>query len=64
MLVGKTLRSKINGARFYVEELVKENGFEYYIILDLESRGRIASGKEWFERGIMQNLEVETSEKV
>ena len=59
-MVGKTLKSKVNGALFYVEELKKDNNSEYYIIVDVASGKRIESGKEWFEKGIMQNLyEVE-----
>jgi hypothetical protein len=58
-VVGKTLKSKINGALFFVEELKNEGGQEYYIIVDLAAGKRIASPKGWFENGIMQNLEVE-----
>lgn len=57
-LVGKTLKSKINGALFFVEELKKDNGTEYYIIVDVASGKRVASGRAWFEHGIMQNLEI------
>lgn len=56
-MVGKTLRGKINGALFFVEELKKDNGKEYYIILDLKSGKRYNHDKGWFEHGIMQNLE-------
>jgi hypothetical protein len=55
-LIGKTLKSKINGALFFVEELKNDNGSEYYIIIDLASGMRVASGRQWFEKGIMQNL--------
>ena len=59
-MVGKTLKSKINGALFYVEELKNDNGNEYYIIVDVASGNRVSSSKGWFENGIMQNLmEVE-----
>jgi hypothetical protein len=57
-LVGRTLKSKINGALFFVEELKNDNGNEYYIIVDLASGKRVASGKQWFEKGIMQNLSL------
>lgn len=59
-MVGKTLKSKINGALFYVEDLKQDNNSEYYVLVDVASGKRILSGKEWFEKGIMQNLyEVE-----
>jgi hypothetical protein len=58
---GKTLKSKINGALFFVEDLKNDNGNEYYIIIDLASGKRVASGKQWFEKGIMQNLEIITA---
>lgn len=57
-LIGKTLKSKINGALFFVEELKKENASEYYIIVDIASGKRFAHGKSWFEKGIMQNLDI------
>lgn len=57
-MIGKTLKSKINGALFFVEDLKNDNGNEYYIVVDLSSGLRIASSKSWFENGIMQNLEV------
>lgn len=57
-LIGKTLKSKINGALFFVEELKKENKTEYYIIVDISSGKRFAHGRAWFEKGIMQNLEI------
>lgn len=62
-LVGKTLRSKINGKLFYVEELFAEeahNGKDryYYKICEPGTDKYTAIGKEWFERGYMQNLEI------
>lgn len=57
-LVGKTLKSKINGALFVVEELFTESGRQYYNIRDLASGGLSCWGKEWFEKGLMQNLEI------
>jgi hypothetical protein len=59
-MVGKTLKSKINGALFYVKELKNDNGNEYYIIVDLASGKEVTSCKGWFEKGIMQNLDVYT----
>ena len=58
------VKSKINGALFYVEELKNENGNQNYTILDLSTGKRISSGKEWFENGIMQNLEEVRKEDV
>lgn len=58
-LVGKKLRSKINGQIFIVKErFTAENGVDYYTIAD-ESGERITSTScGWFEKGIMQNLEI------
>lgn len=61
-MIGKTLKSKINGALFYVKELRNDNGNEYYIIVDVASGNEIASAKEWFDNGIMQNLEIVSSQ--
>ena len=57
-LTGKTLKSKINGNLFTVEQLKQESNGQYYIVRDLQSEKVVAVGKEWFEKGIMQNLEV------
>lgn len=57
-MVGKTLKSKINGALFFVEELNNDSGHEYYTVVDVKSGKRNKIGKGWFEHGIMQNLEV------
>lgn len=57
-MIGKTLKSKINGNLFYVKELKNDNGNEYYIIVDVASGNELASGKKWFDNGIMQNLEI------
>ena len=62
-LVGKTLRSKINGNLFYVAELFSEEDphgrvHKYYKICELGTDKYTAIGKEWFERGYMQNLEI------
>ena len=59
-LVGKTLRSKINGALFQVTEVFKDkhNGQEYYSVLDLASGKHYAISRGWFEKGYMQNLEI------
>lgn len=62
-LAGKTLRSKINGKLFYVAELFAEKAHDgkgryYYKICELGTDKHTAIGKEWFEHGIMQNLEI------
>ena len=57
-LVGKILKSKINGSIFYVAELYTENKCQYYKVYDVASDGYFAVGKEWFEIGYMQNLEI------
>lgn len=57
-LVGKTLKSKINGALFCVTEMFEESGKQYYTVLDMASGKLIACGKEWFEKGYMPNLEI------
>ena len=57
-LVGKKLKSKINGALFAVTELFEEDGKQYYKILDLASGKSYCWGKGWFEKGLMQNLEI------
>lgn len=56
-MVGKILKSKINGDLFYIEEEKVENGKHYYIVRDISSDKLTCWGKEWFEKGIMQNLE-------
>lgn len=57
-MVGKTLKSKINGALFYVEDLITEQGRQYYIIKDVASGGTTCWGKEWFEKGLMHEEKV------
>ena len=57
-LIGKILKSKINGERFLVEGDFTEGGKQYYIVRHIASGMATAQGKEWFERGLMQNLEI------
>ena len=57
-LIGKTLKSKINGERFLVEGFFTDSGRLFYIVRHISSGKATAHGKEWFERGIMQNLEI------
>lgn len=61
-MIGKTLKSKINGNLFFVEELFTECNNQYYKIRDLASDGLFCWGKEWFEKGLMQNLEIVNAE--
>lgn len=56
--VGQTLKSKINGCLFYVQELFLENEKLYYTIIDLATNQKFAISKDWFENGYMQNLEI------
>ena len=56
-MVGKTLKSKINGDKFFVENIFTESGKKYYTIKHLASGKTTVHQKEWFEKGIMQNLE-------
>ena len=57
-MVGKILKSKINGNLFYVEDLITEQGNQYYIIKDVPTGNTTCWGKGWFEKGLMQNLEI------
>lgn len=57
-LVGKMLKSKINGKLFYVTELFTENDQQYYKVCEPGTKNYIAVSKEWFEVGYMLNLEV------
>ena len=57
-MLGKMLKSKINGALFIVDGEFTDAGREFYSVLDMASGKHFAVGKEWFERGLMQNLEV------
>jgi hypothetical protein len=55
---GATLKSKINGALFIIDGEFEDNGQKFYSVLDMASGQHFATGKEWFEKGLMQNLEV------
>ena len=59
-MVGKTLKSKISGSLFYVEDLKKFGEDYYYIILELSTYRRIAIFKELFEEETIQDFEEET----
>lgn len=58
--VGKTYKSKINGVLFYVKELLIDCGQELYAVVDVGIGKIFYIGKDWFEHGIMQNLEEVT----
>lgn len=59
-MIGKTLKSKINGALFVVEGIKNDGGKDYYTIVELATGRKFMALKGWFEKGIMQNLvEVE-----
>lgn len=55
--VGKTYKSKINGNLFYVKELFTDCGVELYAVVSMPAMTINYIGKDWFEHGIMQNLE-------
>lgn len=58
-MVGKKLRSKINGQIFVVKErFTAEDGNDYYTITDVSGERITATSCGWFEKGIMQNLEI------
>lgn len=57
-LVGKKLKSKINGRIFLVDGEFKDGNDTYYSVLDLASGEHIATLKDWFHSGFIQNLEV------
>ena len=58
--VGKTYKSKINGNLFYVKELRMDCGQELYKVVDTGVGKNNYISKDWFEHGIMQNLEEVT----
>ena len=57
---GKTYKSKINGALFYVKELRTDCGQELYAVVDMGVGKINYIDKGWFEYGFMQNLEEVT----
>lgn len=61
-LVGKILKSKINGNLFRVADLFTEDGRQFYTIYDMSDGGYVAIEKGWFEVGYMQNLEIVNQE--
>jgi len=57
--VGKTFRGKINGALFKVEEVfTTPENIEYVRIQDVACGKMFFASRGWFEKGIMQNLEI------
>lgn len=57
-LVGKTIKSKINGNQFCVTELFTEDNREYYTLCDLACGKLFAIGKAFFEEFVMPNIEI------
>lgn len=57
-LVGKMLKSKINGNLFYVADMFTEDNRQFYTISDPAAGGCVAIEKGWFEVGYMQNFEI------
>lgn len=58
--VGKTYKSKINGALFYVKELRTDCGQELYAVVDMAAGKINYIDKGWFEHGFRENLEEVT----
>ena len=57
-MVGQKFKSKINGKIFVVRErFTAENKQDCYIVTDEPGEFKTAISCEWFEQGIMQNLE-------
>lgn len=56
-LVGKTLRSKINGKVFCVTELRKENNYEQYIVCEISSGKLLPVHRRTFEEMCLTYLE-------
>ena len=63
MMTGKTFRSKINGALFTVDGCFENDGRVFYSVLDMASGSHFCVDKDWFENGIMQNLEMMNNEQ-
>jgi hypothetical protein len=59
-MIGKTLKSKINGELFCIDKLFEQCGRQYYSVRHIASSKVSVWGKEWFEKGLMQNLEIVT----
>ena len=57
-MLGKTFRSKINGALFVVDGCFEDGGRKFYSILDMASGKHFSVSKDWFENGLMLNLEM------
>lgn len=59
-MVGKTLKSKINGDLFVIDNEFTDNGRQFYLVRHLPTGKVQGLEKGWFEHGLMQNLEVVT----
>lgn len=57
-LVGKTLKSQLNGNLFTVTELFTEDNKEFYAVLDMSSGKHFAIGRELFEKFVMPNVKM------
>jgi hypothetical protein len=57
-MVGKTVKSKINGDLFQIDELKVESNKEYYVVKHIASGKKSNILKGWFEKGYMQNMEI------
>ena len=63
MMVGKMFKSKINGALFTVAGCFEDDGRMFYSVRDVANETYFVVSKDWFENGIMQNLEMMNNEK-
>ena len=57
-MIGKTLKSEINGDLFHIDEIRVENNKEYYVVKHIASGKKSNILKGWFEKGYMQNLKI------
>lgn len=57
-MIGKTVKSKINGDLFQIDELKVESNKEYYVVRHIKSGKTTQILKGWFEKGYMQNMEI------
>lgn len=57
-MIGKTIKSKINGALFVIDGEFEDGGRKHYSVLDLASGRHIAVDKDWFEHRMMKNFEI------
>ena len=57
-LIGKKLKSKINGKLLLVKSMLTDGGRDHYEIAEIGTNKSVTVERGWFENGIMQNLEI------